>query len=199
MLSAKGEATKNRIVETAQLLFHLQGFSNTSMDNIIKKSGVKKGNLYFYFKSKDELGYAVLNRFTEDFMRHQQHHLTNKTARPLQNIYGMMDSMGKHLQEMSCRGGCPFGNFAIEMSDIHEGFRKRVEKVFDTWIDQLQRVLDAAKQEGELNSSVDSRALAQLLVAAMEGATMLSKTKKNAKTFRNCARSLRTLLEGIEA
>lgn len=196
-MSAKGEATKNRIVETAQLLFHMQGFSNTSIDDIIKKSGVKKGNLYFYFKSKDELGYAVLNRFTEDFMQHQQHHLTNKTDRPLQIIYGMLDSMEQHLREMSCRGGCPFGNFAIEMSDIHEGFRKRVEKVFDLWIDQLQRVLDAAKQKGALNSSVDSRALAQLLVAAMEGATMLSKTKKNAKTFRNCAQSLRALLEGI--
>jgi len=199
MLSSKGEATKNRIVETAQLLFHLQGFSNTSMDNIIKKSGVKKGNLYFYFKSKDELGYAVLTRFTEDFMQHQERHFTNDTGRPLQKLYGMLDSMEKRLREMSCHGGCPFGNFAIEMSDIHEGFRKRVAKVFDIWIDQLKRVVDAAKQEGELNPSIDSRALAQLLVAAVEGATMLSKTKKNAKAFRDCARSLRALLEGVEA
>ena len=67
-MSAKGEATKNRVVETARRLFHVQGFSNTSMDDIIKKSGVKKGNLYFYFKSKDELGYAVLNGSTEIFM-----------------------------------------------------------------------------------------------------------------------------------
>jgi TetR/AcrR family transcriptional regulator, transcriptional repressor for nem operon len=195
MLSAKGEATKNRIVQTAQRLFHLQGFFNTSMDDIIKKSGVKKGNLYFYFKSKDELGYAVLNRFTEDFMQHQQH-FTHNAERPLKKIYGMLDGIEQNLREMNCRGGCPFGNFAIEMSDIHEGFRKQVETVFDAWTNQLQVVLDAAKQEGELKRSVDSRALAQLLVAAMEGATMLAKTKKDTKTFRNCARSLKALLEG---
>lgn len=195
-MSVKGEATKNRIVETAQLLFHLQGFSNTSMDDIIKKSGVKKGNLYFYFKSKDALGYAVLNRFTEEFIQHQ--HLATKAGRPLQKIYGMLDRMEQSLRERSCRGGCPFGNFAIEMSDIHEGFRKRVEKVFDVWTYQLQEILDAAKQDGELHRSLDTLALAQLLVAAMEGATMLAKTKKDTKAFRNCARSLRALIDGAE-
>ncbi len=196
-MSAKGEATKNRIVETAQQLFHLKGFSNTSIDDIIKKSGVKKGNLYFYFKSKDELGYAVLNRFTEDFMQSHQH-LAAKPGRPLQKIYGMLDRMEQSLREKNCRGGCPFGNFAIEMSDIHEGFRKRVEKVFDAWTLQLQEVLDSAKQDGELNRSLDTQALAQLLVAAMEGATMLAKTKKDTKAFRNCARSLRFLLDSAE-
>ena len=59
-----------------------------------------------------------------------------------------------------------------------------------------QEMLDFAKQEGEINRSVNTRALAQLLVAAMEGATMLAKTKKDAKAFRNCARSLRDLLDG---
>lgn len=196
-MSAKGEATKNRIVETAQLLFHLRGFSNTSMDDIIKKSGVKKGNLYFYFKSKDALGYAVLNRFTEDFIQSRQH-LAAKPGRPLQKIYGMLDRMERALRERNCRGGCPFGNFAIEMSDIHEGFRKRVEKVFDAWTHQLQEILDSAKQDGELNRSLDTQALAQLLVAAMEGATMLAKTKRDTKAFRNCARSLRALLDSTE-
>ena len=64
---------------------YLQGFSNTSMDDIIKKSGVKKGNLSFYFKSKDELGYAVLNRFTENFMQTNQR-FAAKPGRPLQKI-----------------------------------------------------------------------------------------------------------------
>jgi len=196
-MSAKGEATKNRIVETAQQLFHMKGFSNASMDDIIKKSGVKKGNLYFYFKSKDALGYAVLNRFTEDFMQRHQN-LAARPGRSLQKIYEMLDRMEHALQERNCRGGCPFGNFAIEMSDIHEGFRNRVEKVFDAWTHQLQEILDSAKQEGELNRSLDTQALAQLLVAVIEGATMLAKTKKDAKAFRNCARSLRALLDGTE-
>ena len=194
-MSAKGEATKNRIVETAQLLFHLQGFSNTSMDDIIRKSEVKKGNLYFYFKSKDALGYAVLDRCTEDFTQRCLI-LNSKPGRALQKIYDMLDQMEQGLREKRCRGGCLFGNFAIEMSDIHEGFRKRVEKVFDAWTLQLQEVLDFAKQEGEINRSVNTLALAQLLVAAMEGATMLAKTKKDPKAFRNCARSLRDLLTG---
>ena len=194
-MSAKGEATKYRIVEAAQRLFHMRGFSNTSMDSIIKKSGVKKGNLYFYFKSKEDLGYAVLNRFTEGFMENHRH-LSDRTERPLKKIYAMLDGMERNLRERNCRGGFPFGNFAIEMSDIHEGFRKRVEKVFDIWTRQIQEVLVAAKQNGELKRSLDTLALAQLFVAVMEGAMMLAKTKKDTKAFRNCVRSLRALLDG---
>ena len=194
-MSAKGEATKNRIVETAQLLFHLQGFSNTSMDDIIKKSEVKKGNLYFYFRSKEDLGYAVLDRCTQDF--------TDRYLRPaskpggsLEEIYSMLNQMERGLRNNHCKGGCLFGNFAIEMSDIHEGFRKRVEKVFDVWVLKFQEVLESAKLEGKISGSMNTEALAQLLVAAIEGATMLAKTKKDPKAFRSCARSLRDLLTG---
>src|SRR5438445_9763814 len=102
-MSAKGEATKSRIVETAKQLFYLQGFSNTSMDDIIKKSGVKKGNLYFYFKSKDGLGYAVLDCYTEDFMQCYQD-FDSKPGRPLQKIYGMLDRMEQGLRDKNCRG-----------------------------------------------------------------------------------------------
>jgi TetR/AcrR family transcriptional repressor of nem operon len=196
-MSAKGKATKNRIVETAQMLFHLQGFSNTSMDDIIKSSEVKKGNLYFYFRSKDELGYAVLDRCTEEFI---QRYLgfASKPGRSLQKIYFMLNEMEQSLRKNNCKGGCLFGNFAIEMSDIHEGFRERVEKVFDVWALQLREVLDSAKRQGEINRAVNTEALAQLLVAAIEGATMLAKTKKDPKAFRSCTQSLRDLLAGFE-
>lgn len=196
-MSAKGEATKNKIMETAQQLFHLQGFSNTSMDDIIKRSEVKKGNIYFYFKSKEELGYAVLDRCTRDFTERYLG-LFSEPDGSLQKIYGMLNQMEKGLREKNCRGGCLFGNFAIEMSDIHEGFRKRVEKLFDVWTLQFQRVLDSAKEEGKISPSVNTQALAQLLVAAIEGATMLAKTKKDPKAFRSCARSLKDLLTGAE-
>ena len=54
--------TKEQILDAAGKLIHVRGFKNTSVDDILKETGVGKGNFYYYFKSKDELGYAILDR-----------------------------------------------------------------------------------------------------------------------------------------
>ncbi len=58
-------STREQILDAAGRLIHLRGFNNTSVDDILRESGVGKGNLYYYFKSKDELGYAALDRTLE--------------------------------------------------------------------------------------------------------------------------------------
>ena len=58
-------STREHILDAAGRLIHLRGFHNTSVDDILRESGVGKGNLYYYFKSKDELGYATLDRTLE--------------------------------------------------------------------------------------------------------------------------------------
>ncbi|MEE9181371.1 MAG: TetR/AcrR family transcriptional regulator, partial [candidate division NC10 bacterium] len=60
--AAKGATTKEEILQTACRLVYRQGFNNTSLDDILRESGVGKGNFYYHFKSKDELGYAILDR-----------------------------------------------------------------------------------------------------------------------------------------
>jgi AcrR family transcriptional regulator len=45
--------TREQILDAASRLIHVRGFNNTSVDEILKESGVGKGNLYYYFKSKE--------------------------------------------------------------------------------------------------------------------------------------------------
>jgi TetR/AcrR family transcriptional repressor of nem operon len=80
------------------------------------------------------------------------------------------------------------------MSDIHDGFRARVQAVFDRWTGLMQRVLDEAKAAGELDSRIDTAALAATMIAAWEGAVMLAKARKSAAVMQDCARSLKALL-----
>ena len=52
--------TKEEILEAACRLMSLRGFHRTSLEDILRESRVGKGNFYYYFRSKEELGYAVL-------------------------------------------------------------------------------------------------------------------------------------------
>ena len=56
----KGQATKEKIVTAAVRLLRKRGYSGTTIEDICAESGVKRGNLYFYFRSKEELAREAL-------------------------------------------------------------------------------------------------------------------------------------------
>lgn len=58
----KNENLKEKIIQTAIVQFSKKGFSNTSMDEITKESGVSKGLLFYHFKNKEELYLQALSR-----------------------------------------------------------------------------------------------------------------------------------------
>lgn len=190
----KGEITRDKILKSAQRLFFLNGYHRTSVDDILRDSKVKKGNFYFHFKSKEALGYAVID-LESAFFRENLNEMAQGNGTSMGKILSFFSKAEKHLAKNGCQIGCPFGNFALEMSDVHEGFRKRVDQIFDAWAHQLDLVLREGKRKGEIRKEVDTKALSHLLVAVAEGATLLVKAKKNTSVYRACARSLRSMLE----
>jgi AcrR family transcriptional regulator len=62
--SLKGAATRDQILDAAARLIHIKGYHATSLDDVLRESGVGKGNFYYYFKSKEDLGHAILDRAT---------------------------------------------------------------------------------------------------------------------------------------
>src|SRR5689334_632434 len=57
----KAIATRRRIVDCAADLISKQGFSRTRLEEVLQGSRVQKGNFYYYFRSKDDLGMAVMS------------------------------------------------------------------------------------------------------------------------------------------
>lgn len=62
----KGEAIRKKIIETADALFYQQGFAQTSFTDISDTLNMSKGNFYYYFKSKDEILNAVIDKRSKE-------------------------------------------------------------------------------------------------------------------------------------
>src|SRR5688572_15957021 len=63
-----GRQTRDAILEAAAGLMHLKGYQATSLDDVLRESGVGKGNFYYHFKSKEDLGYAILDQIIASFL-----------------------------------------------------------------------------------------------------------------------------------
>src|SRR5215813_840423 len=136
--SQKGATTRDQILDAAGRLIHLQGYYCTSLDDVLRESGVGKGNFYYHFKSKEELGYAIVDRVMRGFLeRTLEPAFADPSADPIVQIHAFLDRVLDNQRQRNCVGGCPIGNLAAELSDVHEGFRQQLAEIFVQWRETL--------------------------------------------------------------
>lgn len=178
--SAKGAATRDQILDAAARLIHVQGYHCTSLDDVLRESGVGKGNFYYYFKSKEDLGYAIIDRVIDAFVKRTlEPAFADTGANAIAQIHTLLDRVLEAQRQRNCVGGCVMGNLASELSDVHEGFRRRLAGIFGVWRESLAEAISRGQAAGRLRPDFDSTRLAQFLVAALEGAILMSKVTRD--------------------
>src|SRR5437868_2129561 len=170
---------KDRILETADRLFYLQGIRAVGVDTIAAEIGISKRTLYNHFPSKDALIAAYLGR------RFVQPRPSDKS--PVEQILGTFDSLERRFAAKDFRG-CPFVNAVAELGSEDRSVRKIAIAFKESrrlWFHDLLVQLDTADAEGlatQLTLLVDG-SIAQDLVrndpamarAAKEAARVLLK------------------------
>jgi TetR/AcrR family transcriptional repressor of nem operon len=195
----EGRSTREAVMEAATRLIHLQGYQNTSIDDVLTASGIGKGNFYHYFKSKEDLGYAILDRVIDAFIvRGLEPCFADADGPRLSQIRCFLGRVRDAQHERNCVGGCVFGNLAAELSDVHEGFRARLASVFSRWRERFTEVLAEAQQRGEVTEACRPEAVAQFLVAGLEGAMLLSKLTKDIGVMDRCVEEMNRYLSLYE-
>ena len=191
-MKTKGEITREKILEAARELFNTKGFGATTISDLVEATGMQKGSLYFHFSGKDDIAREVLNEATIEFMEFLNKSLSgDNPGASFDNFFRC--ALDKHLAT-GFVGGCIFGNTALEMSDTNPEFVRVVDKVFNEWIDRIRSVVASAQNRGQIRTDISSEALAQLIIATMEGGIMMSRLKKDERPMRECLDTLRTTL-----
>ena len=190
--SAKATATRDQILDAAARLIHLRGYHGTSLDDVLRESGVGKGNFYYYFRSKEDLGFAIIDRVVERFLeRTLEPAFVDLTADPLDQVRAFLDRLLEVQRQRNCVGGCPMGNLASELSDVHEGFRQRLADIFERWRVMLAATLERGRESGRLRADLDAASAAGFVVAALEGAILMAKVTKDISVMEKCVAELK--------
>src|SRR5881628_927058 len=197
--SKDGRHTKDGIVDAAARIIHVKGYNRTSVDDVLRESAVGKGNFYYYFKSKEDLGYAIIDRVVRSFVeRTLDPCFSDPDANRLSQIHCFLDRFLQAQRDCNCVGGCPMGNLASELSDVHEGFRARLASVFAAWRERLTLALRTAQLRGAVDSACRPGAVADFLVASLEGAILLTKLTKDIAVMEQCVVEMKRYLSLFE-
>ena len=191
-MSGKEQSTREHIIKTCRGLFTVRGFGATPISAVIEATGVKKGNLYYYFPSKEALGQAVLEDARDDFFR-----LLEQSCSAVDPRQRIVDSCRAILAEMdkdNFAGGCLFGNAALEMTGHDSRFAIVLQEVFDHWLTRLEDCLAEAGQGG-YHCPMPLGRMARLIVAAVEGGIMMSRLDRDKGALEDCIAAIETILQ----
>ena len=177
-LTARGAATRARIVEAAANLIYAHGVEQTSLDDVMAATGVSKSQLYHYFADKDALVLDVIALQAERVLAAQEPHLGALDSLRALRAWGQAII---RLNEQVHMGGCPLGSLANELANTSKNARKRLACAFGTWIDRIEHGLQKMRERGELAKSADPHELAIALLSAVQGGLLLAKTTRTSR------------------
>jgi TetR/AcrR family transcriptional regulator, transcriptional repressor for nem operon len=145
------ERTRERLLQVAFREVYRSGFQGASLDTILAGAGVTKGALYYYFDSKEALGYAIIEEVIAPDLRGKWLRPLLSGNDPIEALIGIVQ--GESVRPEDVRGGCPLNNLAQEMSPFDEGFRKRLAMVFHAWQEGVAAACERGKTTGAFGAT----------------------------------------------
>ncbi len=177
---------RERLLAAARTLIHRRGFRPTTLADIAKASGIPPGNVYYYFKTKDDLGAAVIEGRAAEF-----HDLFGEWERtlpdPRRRLAAFIDFVEAHREELA-RHGCPVGSLCQELDKETAPLAKKADGI-------LQQQIDWAVGQFRALGRGDAEGLGAYFVAMLQGITLVAHARRDPEMLKRQATRLRAWLE----
>ena len=189
--------TRQRIVEAAMELFWLKGFGSTSIADILSRSQVNSGSLYYFFPGKQDVLVAVLEAYRDGIRPMLLEPAWAGVDDPVESVFALLARYRLALVETDCTYGCPIGSLALE---LHEPDRAgaRADGGQFSRLGRRGRGLPQ-RSARPLPAGTDLRALAELALNVMEGGVMQSRTFRDIGPFDRAVGQLRAHFDALMA
>lgn len=168
-------ATRDHILACGGRIVHHKGFTATGLQEILQAAEVPKGSFYFYFKSKEEFGLALVDHYQAWFAEQVRPILKDETLPPLERLAGFFLWFRRYFEQEGFIKGCPIGNLIQELGDVNPIFRDKLNASLDGLIRFMTRLLEEAKNRGELPARLQPEATARYILSAWQGALIRMK------------------------
>lgn len=189
----KGERTKQHIIQISAELFNRQGYSGSSMNDMIAATGIKKGGLYRHFGSKEEIALEGFN-YAAGIIGSAFTQAVEQEESASGRLLAFFKVYEDVVHNPPFPGGCPLLNMAVESDDTNPKLRQRAHQSMTEVLDWMKRIIEEGIHSGEFRSDVDADSLATFALSLLEGGIMMSKLEGDNRHMRMNAASFSSYL-----
>lgn len=185
-----GTNKRDRLIDSAATLFHRKGLVSTSLADIAKHAEIPIGNVYYYFKTKDELALAALDK-RKASMKEVCDHLDANFEDPRERLIEVVRFFEKVKEEYT-RYGCPIYRMIVDGSESdNDTVARAASQIYEDF------VAWAEKQFRLLGHNGQAHAYAISLLAGIQGGAIMGKAFNNPQIMADEIERLVTWLHGM--
>ena len=158
---------RTRLLRAAEETTYRYGFGNTAIADIAKEARVPLGNVYYYFKTKDQISNAIIDLRVSRFRKLLQEF--DKADSPKERLCAFIETKIRNRDALA-RSGCPVGTLCSELRKLGSAVADKSTALF------AEALLWMETQFQALGKAAESRSLAVHLLSATQGVSQLAHT-----------------------
>jgi TetR/AcrR family transcriptional regulator, transcriptional repressor for nem operon len=186
-LERPAQGKRERLVAAAREVIHQQGVEKTTIADIARQADVPVGNVYYYFKTKDELVEAAIGSRVQDIQALLSALERHRT--PYARLKALVRALTAQ-RELAAQYGCPLGSLCSELD-------KRTDGLHLACAEMLRLPIDWAEQQFRLAGRRDARDLAVALMASYQGIALLTNTFSDPELMTREARRMERWIDSL--
>ena len=179
---------RERLVTAAQDLVYRQGVARTTLAHIAEAADVPVGNVYYYFKTKDDIISAVVQTQTQQ-IESTLAELERRHRSPKARLKALIRFLAEHA-DSTAQYGCPHGTLSTEMA-------KQAERSDLIAAALMQVQLDWAEQQFQAMGRRDAHDLAVELLVGYQGSAVLTNALGQPDLMTRQARRLEKWIDAL--
>ncbi|ANI89759.1 TetR family transcriptional regulator [Arachidicoccus ginsenosidimutans] len=194
----KAEVTRLTILQKAFELIYVKGYQTTSIDDIIATTKVTKGAFYYHFKTKDEMGLAIINEILKPTLTNSFIEPLQTEENPLDAIYNLMDNLLMKNDFLKVEYGCPASNFTQEMTPWNSEFNKALNELTQEWTKAITATIERGKKSGTIRKDINAKQVTIFVMSGYWGIRNLGKLENSKKVYVSYLKQLKIYLDSLK-
>lgn len=168
---------KEIVITKGMNLFWINGYHNLGIDKICKETGMTKGAFYNSFKGKENFLLVVIEEYGKLISGHLQNQLSNLSLPPIDRLHKLYTDMLLAQPDSEYRG-CLVNNIMSELGALNPAVAEVVSAQFEKFVNIIEPTVLEAQQNGELDESLNSKLLTEIIHTTFFGILTRSKSSK---------------------
>lgn len=195
---SKAANTRLTILHKAFELIYTKGYQTTSIDEIIDTTQVTKGAFYYHFKTKDEMGLAIIEEILKPTM--QEHFIkpTEDSQNPVEDFYNMISYLLLEDPFLQVKYGCPVGNLTQEMTPWNTKFSEALTELVDLWKKTIINSIEKGKESGLIRKEIIGEQVAFFILSGYWGIRNFGKLQNDNSSYLVYLKELKVYLNGLK-
>lgn len=167
----QGEASLERILDSALALMVTRGFNATTVNDIANQAGLTKGAIYFHFKNKTAILLALLDQVEKLIIGGMTERVIKAGPTSTDKLVAAIHSQGR-LAESKINYLLLFTLILLEFNGSDTAIEPRVRSIYSAYVTALEEIVRAGMAGGEFDADIEPRELAAVVMALEHGTLM---------------------------